>query len=181
MAYGVRDIHNLYDRPGFPDDQESLPHEDQYLGCASSTRRRLDYLANDLYDCSLKPLTKQPGCTAVERDSFRDLILGGGRRVDGLRHFHPSALGAHYRIVLCGQMFIVFICGNCAAILGVFSYWTQRTGNRPFNRGLRLDYTVVTKSLIEGKGPKLVDSFVLDSVSEFPPFTDHAPVGALIK
>ena len=78
-------------------------------------------------------------------------------RVDGLRHLHPTAQG-------------------------VFSYWSVRAGNRPFNRGLRLDYTVVSNSLIEkGAGPKLVDSFVLDDETEFPAFSDHAPVGAVIS
>jgi hypothetical protein len=63
VAYGVRDIHNLYARPGFPEAQEALPHGEQYVG--------------------LKSLASQAGCTAVERDSFRDVILGGGGGGDG--------------------------------------------------------------------------------------------------
>jgi hypothetical protein len=31
-----------------------------------------------------------------------------------------------------------------------------------------------------GAGPRLLDSFVLDNVEDFPAFTDHAPIGALV-
>ena len=141
VAYGVRDIHNVYVRPEFPDDLAAKPHGEQFVG--------------------LKSLLVQPGCTPDERDSFRDVILREGQpgaRVDGLRYFHPTAEG-------------------------VFTYWSQRAGNRPVNKGLRLDYTVVSASLVseDGGGPKLLDSFVLDDVEQYPAFSDHAPMGALFS
>jgi exodeoxyribonuclease III len=145
VAYGVRDIHNFYVRPEFPEELDAKGHEEQYVG--------------------LKQLLKQPGCTPVERDSFRDVILregedgqAEGRRIDGLRHLHPTATG-------------------------VFTYWTQRCGNRPVNKGLRLDYAIVSPALVKPQGvgatgAKLADCFVLDDTEQYPAFTDHAPMGA---
>ena len=73
------------------------------------------------------------------------------------RHFHPTAGG-------------------------VFSYWSQRAGNRSVNRGLRLDYTIVSASMLsDGGSVQLVDSFVLDDTAAVPAFSDHAPIGALIS
>ena len=99
----------------------------------------------------------QAGCTPLERLSFGAHVLANGR-VDGLRHLHPTGTG-------------------------IFSYWSIRAGNRLLNRGLRLDYTIVSKSLIEleSAGPKLVDAFVLDCEDTIPAFSDHAPVGAVIS
>ena len=70
------------------------------------------------------------------------------------RHFHPTAGG-------------------------VFSYWSQRAGNRSVNRGLRLDYTIVSErppcsATVAGGGVQLVDSFVLDDTAAY-------PIGALIS
>ena len=64
----------------------------------------------------LKQLQKQAGCTAEERASFTEL-LSTHDFVDTFRHFNPNALGQ-------------------------FSYWSVRAGNRPVNRGLRLDYAI---------------------------------------
>jgi exodeoxyribonuclease III len=69
--------------------------------------------AADQHVGKTKPLLKQPGCTPVERNSFSEFLNNGF--VDTFRYLHPAAMGC-------------------------FSYWSQMAGNRPFNRGLRLDY-----------------------------------------
>jgi exodeoxyribonuclease-3/AP endonuclease-1 len=102
-----------------------------------------------------KPLLKQPGCTPAERNSFSELLDKGF--VDTFRHLHPSAMGC-------------------------FTYWSQMAGNRPFNRGLRLDYVVASKSMVEGGGvsPSIADSYLLDDTACFPAFSDHCPIGCVV-
>ena len=31
---------------------------------------------------------------------------------------------------------------------GSFTYWSQRAGNRPFNKGIRLDYFIVSDNML---------------------------------
>ncbi|CAJ1336144.1 unnamed protein product [Effrenium voratum] len=62
--------------------------------------------------------------------------------------------------------------------LGAFTYWSVRAGNRKVNRGLRLDYVLVSESLVSDKDeevPRLCDAFHLPSVAT----GDHCPVGAV--
>jgi exodeoxyribonuclease-3 len=103
-------------------------------------------------------LKQQAGCTAEERLSFTALLASGSGYVDAFRHLHPDALGR-------------------------FSYWSQRAGNRRWNRGLRIDYCVVSACLLaegvtSGSLPRLHSSFICDDEAAYPPFSDHAPVGA---
>ena len=58
----------------------------------------------------LTALKKQAGCTAEERLSFSSLLASGSGYVDSFRFYHPGAKGR-------------------------FSYWSQRAGNRRWNRG----------------------------------------------
>ena len=46
---------------------------------------------------------------------------------------------------------------------GWFSYWSVRAGNRPFNKGLRLDYTLASRRLFDGgsDGVEVVDAFFI--------------------
>ena len=74
--------------------------------------------------------------------------------VDTFRAFHPNARGW-------------------------YSYWSGRAGNKPRNRGLRLDHFAASERIMssgcDGGGVRVVDSFVLDKlVAEA---SDHAPVG----
>lgn len=66
---------------------------------------------------------------------------------------------------------------------GVFSYWATRAGNRPFNRGMRLDYCLVSRALaekVDGDGARAVhDAFVLDNATLG--FSDHCPVGVVLR
>ena len=101
-----------------------------------------------------KALLKQAGCTAEERDSFSATLLApdAGGLVDTFRARHPDATG-------------------------VFTYWSMRANSRPVNKGLRLDYVLASRQLVDddAPAPRVVDSFILDS--EYPPLADHAPIG----
>jgi len=118
----------------------------------------------DIWNAEAPHVPKSAGTTARERESFSQLL--GAGFVDGFAHMHPEALGA-------------------------FTYWSIRAGNRPKNRGLRLDYAVASRSLLsssaatdaekpsaaEGSGMALVDVFHLVDMSP----GDHCPVGALLS
>ena len=65
--------------------------------------------------------------------------------VDGFRHVHPTATGQ-------------------------FTYWSQRARNRPRNRGLRIDYALLSGGLITSDA--LVDVQHLVALEG----SDHCPV-----
>ena len=54
------------------------------------------------------------------------------------------------------------------------------TGNRPWNRGLRLDYFVSSSSMVAGgAGPALHDAWVMhDAVKSY---GDHCPVAVVLS
>ena len=101
----------------------------------------------------LKSVASQAGCTKQERNSFSEFLKNGF--IDTFRNLHPNAAGC-------------------------FTYWSMRAGNRQYNKGLRLDYVVTSEKMMDDKekGPKIIDSFILD---ESPAFSDHCPVGCLVK
>lgn len=68
VAHDIRDIHNFYAKPWFPNKPDG---EDEYKG--------------------LKSLAAQAGCTKKERDSFTEFLSHGF--VDTFRNFHPNASG----------------------------------------------------------------------------------------
>eukprot|EP00574_Skeletonema_japonicum_P004556 CAMPEP_0201721110 /NCGR_PEP_ID=MMETSP0593-20130828/5869_1 /ASSEMBLY_ACC=CAM_ASM_000672 /TAXON_ID=267983 /ORGANISM="Skeletonema japonicum, Strain CCMP2506" /LENGTH=493 /DNA_ID=CAMNT_0048211855 /DNA_START=258 /DNA_END=1739 /DNA_ORIENTATION=- len=102
----------------------------------------------DTWNEGAKHLVKSAGTTPQERASF-DRQLGAGF-VDAFRHLHQDAMG-HY------------------------SYWSQRAGNREPNKGLRLDYFICSKDLMEdGDGRRVVvrDSYIVpDELG-----SDHCPI-----
>jgi len=57
--------------------------------------------------------------------------------------------------------------------LGFFTYWSQRAKNKQWNKGLRLDYTLVSKGLWESG--KVKEAFILQKYTN--EFGDHCPVG----
>ena len=63
---------------------------------------------------------------------------------------------------------------------GAFTYWSVRAGNRKSNRGLRLDYALVSEALVcdqeTSAGTWLWDAFHLPSVAT----GDHCPVGVTL-
>jgi len=104
---------------------------------------------NDVWNFDAKHLKKQAGCTKEERDSFT-AFLESQDRVDSFRYLHPEAK--------------------------VFSFWSTRAGNRPVNRGMRLDYFIVPKSMMTNPDSpvRLHDSFILDDSPH--KLSDHAPI-----
>ena len=102
----------------------------------------------DTWNEGAKHLIKSAGTTPQERASF-DRQLSAGY-VDAFRHLHPEGRG-HY------------------------SYWSQRAGNREPNKGLRLDYFVCSRELMEdgdGKKARVRDSYMVpDELG-----SDHCPI-----
>lgn len=115
----------------------------------------------DFFNPGEKRMEKAAGTTPEERASFGRLLQGAGM-VDTFRHFHPEAAGC-------------------------YSYWSMRAGNRPYNRGMRLDYFLCSAGLVQqqqGKGPeafpRVLDAFILDQEEALLGFSDHAPVGVVV-
>ena len=90
------------------------------------------------------------GTTPKERESFGKL-LEDAKLVDVLRRdVGPDALGH-------------------------FSYWSQRAKNKPKNRGLRLDYTLVSEEIEKNA---LYSWMLTDMTAQW---GDHCPVGLRMK
>jgi len=81
----------------------------------------------DFFNPNEKRMEKQAGTTPEERESMRGLLRPSGCFAgfsDAFRVIHPAARGQ-------------------------YTYWSQRAGNRAWNRGLRLDYFLVSRQ-VEG-------------------------------
>eukprot|EP00397_Hematodinium_sp_SG-2012_P050932 GEMP01059424.1.p1 GENE.GEMP01059424.1~~GEMP01059424.1.p1 ORF type:complete len:347 (+),score=71.46 GEMP01059424.1:121-1161(+) len=102
------------------------------------------HLDHDIWNVEAPHIPKSSGTTPEERSSF-SALLDECNLVDTMRHFSPD-------------------------LQGVFSYWSVRARNRVPNRGLRLDYGLVPRTLL----PRLLEGFTLH---EFAPNGDHCPVG----
>lgn len=105
----------------------------------------------DIWNVEAPHVPKSAGTTKEERESFSELLASGF--VDGFAQSHGEALGA-------------------------FTYWSIRAGNRKTNRGLRLDYALVSESMLSAssKGPHFVEAFHLPDLAP----GDHCPVGAVL-
>ena len=99
----------------------------------------------DIYTPSTKA-DKSPGFTYRERDSFKE-SLASLEMVDAWRHAHPK--------------------------LRQYTFFTSFGNSRARNNGWRLDYTVVSRSLM----PSVVDTFVRGHA----PHSDHVPIGIVLK
>lgn len=102
-------------------------------------------------------MAKSAGTTPEERASFGQLLERAGM-VDTFRHFHPKATGC-------------------------YSYWSVRAGNRPYNRGMRLDYFLASGGLVAGGSnafPRVLDAFIMDQEEALVGLSDHAPVGVVV-
>lgn len=106
----------------------------------------------DIWNLEAPHVPKSSTTTFEERESFGKLLELGF--VDGFAHQHPEVKGA-------------------------FTYWSVRGRNRQPNRGLRLDYAVVSAGVTgAGKGGvRLADAFHLPGLA---PGGDHCPVGATL-
>mmetsp|Transcript_10851 Transcript_10851/g.19842 ORF Transcript_10851/g.19842 Transcript_10851/m.19842 type:complete len:537 (-) Transcript_10851:1097-2707(-) len=107
------------------------------------------YTDMEVWNEGAKHLAKSAGTTPEERASFARQLDAGF--VDAFRFLHPKAKGQ-------------------------YTYWSQRAGNRAPNKGLRLDYFICSKSLMEDDGDKskvvVRDSFIVpDQLG-----SDHCPI-----
>jgi exodeoxyribonuclease-3 len=84
---------------------------------------------------------KSAGYTQVEIDGFSQFIDAG--MVDTFRHFHPDTVA--------------------------YSWWSYRAGARAKNVGWRIDYVLVSQSLVD----KTQQAFILPDITG----SDHCPVG----
>ena len=110
------------------------------------------HLDADVYNSEAKHIKKQAGLTPQERAAFGQLLTECSL-VDTFRAIHPEAT-------------------HC------YSYWSQRAGNQPYNRGLRLDYWLYKAQPADGE-PTLHDGFICQAATE--KVSDHAPVGVVLQ
>jgi len=89
---------------------------------------------------------RSAGFTDEERDSFKNL-LNSVNLIDSYRYLHPQEIE--------------------------YSYWSYRQKSRIKNKGWRIDYFLVSQSLIK----KVSNSIILTNVIG----SDHAPVNLVIK
>jgi AP endonuclease-1 len=94
-------------------------------------------------------MAKQAGTTPEERASFRLYAEAPLGLTDAFRHVHPHAQGQ-------------------------YTYWSQRARNRPRNRGLRIDYFLLSQGLLAagGAGSPLRDVQLLQGLHG----SDHCPI-----
>jgi exodeoxyribonuclease-3 len=106
----------------------------------------------DVWNEGAKHLPKCAGTTPEERESFSLQLQEGF--VDLFRRLHPEAKGQ-------------------------YTFWSTRAGNRPFNKGLRLDYFVGSKCLVEDDEKDGSEVKVIARDSHIEPDqlgSDHCPV-----
>jgi len=106
------------------------------------------HLDADIWNVSAKHIAKSAGTTPRERASFGTTLEEVGL-ADAFRTLHPDAAGC-------------------------FSYWSTRSGNQHLNRGLRLDYALLSKALVDGGSAPLQLHFC-DMLKEYAPNGDHCP------
>ena len=108
------------------------------------------HLDADIWNVTAKHVPKQPGTTPQERAAIGQLLAECGMK-DSFKHFYPDSAGW-------------------------FTYWSQRAGNRPVNRGLRLDYALCSERLLDGAStPQVYDAFIL--ADESLGLSDHCAMG----
>ncbi|CAL5356532.1 unnamed protein product [Camellia sinensis] len=98
----------------------------------------------DIYDPAGNK--RSAGFTNEERQSFKENFLSKGF-VDTFREQHPGVVG--------------------------YTYWGYRHGGRKNNRGWRLDYFLVSRSIADN----VHDSYILPDVTG----SDHSPIGLVLK
>jgi exodeoxyribonuclease III len=100
----------------------------------------------DIWNVDAPHVPKGAGTTPQERNSFQKLLLDKGF-VDTFAHMHPDKTGW-------------------------FTYWSIRAGNKPKNRGLRLDYVLANKTTI-------LDAYI--AKNGYAMDGDHCPVGVVAQ
>lgn len=105
------------------------------------------HLDADIWNVTAKHIPKSAGLTPRERESFGKM-LEELELLDAFRSLHPDATGC-------------------------FSFWSTRSGNQNLNRGLRLDYAVISKGMASGTAP--LQLHFCDMLKEYAPNGDHCP------
>lgn len=99
----------------------------------------------DFFNPHERRMARQAGTTPEERESMRQYARPPHNMADGFRAVHPEAKGQ-------------------------FTYWSQRARNRGRNRGLRLDYALISGGLLAAGA--LVDVQHLHELEG----SDHCPI-----
>lgn len=146
----------------------------------------------DFFNPSNKITLKAAGTTPQERGSFATKILGRDPPISCLdppesSQRSPEQHGqGEYDSSGEGVALVDTFRALHPTAKGVFSYWSMRAGNRPFNRGMRLDYCLVSRVLADkpGRGNRrelggIHDAFVLHS--DMLGYSDHCPVGVVLR
>eukprot|EP00392_Amoebophrya_sp_AT5.2_P003318 g3323.t1 len=116
------------------------------------------HLDEDIWNLNIgKDIEKQAGLTPEERNSFGKLLQECDL-VDGFK----KTVGSYAEKGEAG--------------LGYFTYWSQRAKNKQFNRGLRLDYCLLSTTFAD---KHFVEGFNLPSCTA--QFGDHCPIGISLK
>ena len=115
------------------------------------------HLDADIYNKDAPHIKKSAGLTPEERASFAK-TLHELNLEDTFRKFHRDATGW-------------------------FTYWSGRVGNRPKNRGLRLDYFLASGRAFANEGEEtadvqVLDGYILDRLTVGA--SDHAPLGVTL-
>lgn len=152
----------------------------------------------DCYNSHLKRVKTSAATTPEERASFAQNLLGRAPPTSCLPNLHnsgiplPAAVETDADGILSrgglegggeggrpGLELVDTLREMHPDATGVFSFWSYRAGNRSKNRGMRLDYCLASRALVNGDRGSLHDAFVLDeaTVGE----SDHCPVGAVLR
>lgn len=146
----------------------------------------------DFFNPSNKITLKAAGTTPQERGSFATKILGRDPPTSCLDPPESSQRSTEqhgqrgYDSSKGGVTLVDAFRALHPTAKGVFSYWSMRAGNRPFNRGMRLDYCLVSRVLADNperrNGRELGgvhDAFVLNN--DMLGLSDHCPVGLILR
>lgn len=146
----------------------------------------------DFYNSEKKATRKAAGTTPEERSSFAENLLGrsppascaatDGKSAAASANAPVANSGAVDR--RRGLILVDTFRKMYPDATGVFSYWSVRAGNRPVNRGMRLDYCLASPKLANGDFRNgdvgcVHDAFVLDQ--DTVGVSDHCPVGVVLR
>lgn len=149
----------------------------------------------DFYNPEQKRTRKAAGTTPEERNSFAVNLLG--RDPPPSCWNEDEASSASETLGGSGGFLVDTFREKYPEASGVFTYWSVRAGNRPVNRGMRLDYCLASRALVVGSGGGaegngeaggggewggrgvLHDAFVLDR--DTVGVSDHCPVGVVLR
>lgn len=113
------------------------------------------------------------GTTPEERESFSKL-MSDCKLADAFRSFYPTTTPTYPNPA--GFISSGDVKNVNKDNVGFFTYWSQRAKNKQWNKGLRLDYTLVSKSMLDAG--KVKEAFILTKYTA--EFGDHCPIGLTV-